>query len=239
MSVIGVISIKGGVGKTTTATNIGAALASSFNQRTLIVDANFSAPNLGLHLGLVNPRYTLHHVLNDEIPATKAIYSHPSGFHILPGSLNNIKVNPYLLRDKIQSLREYYDNIIIDSSPNLNDEILSTIVAADELLVVSSPDYPTLYTTMNAIKVAKQKHTPIIGLVLNRVRNKGYELTNKEIEDITGVPVLAALPEEIKASEALAYSTPVTLYAPRKRLSVQYKKLAGHLIGKKYRGLNL
>jgi len=61
--IIGVISLKGGVGKTTTVANLGASLAKDFNKKVLVVDANFSAPNLGLHLGLVDPKTTIHDVL--------------------------------------------------------------------------------------------------------------------------------------------------------------------------------
>ena len=61
--IIGIISLKGGVGKTSSVANLGAVLASEFNKKVLVVDANFSAPNLGLHLGLVEPKVTIHDVL--------------------------------------------------------------------------------------------------------------------------------------------------------------------------------
>ena len=59
--VIGIISLKGGVGKTSSVANLGAALT-EFGKKVLVVDANFSAPNLGLHLGLTNPEIKLHDV---------------------------------------------------------------------------------------------------------------------------------------------------------------------------------
>lgn len=61
--VIGVISIKGGVGKTTVVSNLGATLAYEFGKKVLVIDANFSAANLGLHLGIVDPEITIHDVL--------------------------------------------------------------------------------------------------------------------------------------------------------------------------------
>ncbi|MFQ5475058.1 MAG: AAA family ATPase, partial [Candidatus Nanoarchaeia archaeon] len=158
--VIGIISIKGGVGKTTTVANLGAVLADEFMKRVLIVDANFSAPNLGLHLGIVQPEVTMHDVLADKAPIRQAVLAHQCGFDVLPSSLIPKKINPYKLKNRLESLRSEYDYILIDSSPTLNEEILSTMIASDALLVVTTPDYPTLSTTMHAIQVAKRKKTP-------------------------------------------------------------------------------
>src|SRR3989338_9909417 len=141
---IGIISLKGGVGKTSSVANLGAALSSEFGKKVLVVDANFSAPNLALHLGLVNPEATIHDVLLDNADAEDAIYEHSSGIHLMPGAYISRKINPFRLKQKISHLKDNYDFIIIDSSPNLNDEMLSTMIASDRLFVVTSPDYPTL-----------------------------------------------------------------------------------------------
>ena len=124
--------------------------------------------------------------------------------------------------------------ILIDSSPNLNEEMLATMIASDELLVVTSLDYPTLSTTMRAVRLAKQRKTPITGLILNRVRNKKFELSIEDIEEAAQVPVLSVLPEDINVLEALAATKPVALYKPRSNASIEYKKLAACLIGEKY-----
>ncbi|MBD3259000.1 AAA family ATPase [Candidatus Woesearchaeota archaeon] len=232
--IIGVISIKGGVGKTTTVSNLGAVFYKEFGKKTLIIDTNFTAPNLALHLGLVDPETTIHDVLRNKADITDAIYEHEFGFHIIPASLLNVKVNPFKLKEKIQKLRNIYDIILLDSSPNLTGDILATMVASDELLVVTSPDYPTLSCSMNAIKVAKSKKAPITGLILNRTRGKHYELSLNDIEDATGVPVLAVLPDDHKVSEALANTIPAALHAPAREVSFEYRKLAAALLGQQF-----
>ena len=233
--IIGIISLKGGVGKTTMVANLGAALATEFKKQVLVIDANFSAPNLGLHLGLVNPEVTLHDVLLNQANLNDAIYEHEGGFHVIPSSFVSRKVSPYGLKQKISYLKDHYDMILIDSSPSLNEEILATMIASDELIVVTNPDYPTLSTTLKAIRLAKQRHTPIVGLVLNRVRHKKFELTVKDIEDAAGVPIIGILPEDLKIPESIYNTKPVCMFKPKSKSSVEFKRLAGFLIGESYK----
>ena len=232
--VIGVIAIKGGVGKTTTVANLGAILSKEFNKNVLVVDANFSAPNLGLHFGITKPEKTIHDVLLDKTTIHSAILSHSDNLHILPADFLSRKVNPFKLKEHINKVKDNYDVILIDSSPTLNEEILSTMVASDELLVVTSPDYPTLSTTLRAVRLAKQKKTPITGLVLNKIRNKKFELTIHDIEDSAETPVLAVLPDDLKILEALSLTKPAAMNFDKSHAVIEYKKLAASLIGEKY-----
>lgn len=238
--VLGVISIKGGVGKTTVVSNLGAVLANRFNRKVLLVDGNMSAPNLALHLGITDPDKTLHDVIYDHAHAGDAVIRSGFGFDVLPSALapgkgHQKRINPYKLHNRLLRLRSDYDFIVIDSSPNLNDEMLSAMIASDELVVVTSPDYPTLSCTMHAVKVAKERKTPIRGLVLNKVRNRKFELSVKEIEDATGVPVLSVIDDDVRVLEALSKAAPASLAAPGKGFSVAYCSLAASLAGEEYK----
>jgi len=232
--IIGIISIKGGVGKTSVVSALGAAIANKFDKKVLLIDGNFSAPNLALHLGLINPDTTIHHVLSSKTSAENAIYKTDHGFHIMPGTLIYEKINPYKLKEKIKSLKEYYDIILIDSSPALNEEILATMIASDELFVVTTPDLVTLSTTLRAIKLAKDRKTPIKGLILNKVFNKSFELSLNEIEEASDCRVLAVLPHEINILEALSNNIPSTLYKQTDS-TYEYIKLAAALIKEDYK----
>ena len=123
--------------------------------------------------------------------------------------------------------------VLLDSSPNLNEEILASMIASDELIVVTTPDHVTLNSTLRAIKVAKDKKVPILGMILNRSYGKDFELDLRDIEEASGTEVLAVIPHDINIVEALAKRTPSTLYKEN-YATTEYKKLAGSLIGKDY-----
>jgi len=201
----------------------------------LVVDANFSAPNLGLHFGITQPKKTLHDVMLKKANIKDAIIEHTPNLHILPSAFLSRKINPFKLKENIDKIKDNYDLILIDSSPALNEEILSTMIASDELLVVTSPDYTTLSTTLRAVRLAKQKKTPITGLILNKVRNKKFELTINDIEGAAETPVLAVLPDDIKILEALSLTKPAAMNFERSNAVIEYKKLAASLIGEEYK----
>jgi MinD-like ATPase involved in chromosome partitioning or flagellar assembly len=231
---VGIIAIKGGVGKTTTTLNLGATLAKEFGKKVLLVDANFSAPNLGLHLGIAEQEKTLHHVLLKRADFKEAIFEYNENLHILPGALIGRKIHPALLKEKLKKIKDKYDIVLLDSSPSLNEEILATMIASDKLLVVTSPDHPTLSATMRAVRLAKQKHTPISGLILNKVKNKKFELSLEEIEEAAETPVIAVLPDDVKMLEALSETKHIADHSPNREIAHEYKKLAACILGEDY-----
>lgn len=231
---IGVLSLKGGVGKTSVVAALGDAIA-GFDKKVLLVDGDLSAPNLGLHLNIIDPEITLHHVLARKANISDSIHQ-LDNFDMIPSSIFcRLNINPLLLKDKIKNLKRKYDVILIDSSPSLGDETLAVMLASDELLVVTTPDYPTLSTTLKAVKLAKQRGSPISGLILNKVYNKNFELSIDHIEKTAEVPIIAVIPHDINILRALSEFTPSTIHKPRSEASIEYKKLGAILIGKKYK----
>lgn len=232
--IIGVLSLKGGVGKTSSVVSLGFCLK-KLGKKVLLVDCNFSAPNLGLHLNLINPQKTLHHVLERSANIDEAIHS-LEHFDIIPSQIfNEPQINPLKLKDHLRSLKNRYDVILLDSSPSLNEETLATILASDELIFVTTPDYPTLGTTLKAVKFAKERGTQISGLILNKVYGKNFELSLDEIERTIDIPILAVIPHDLNFSKSLSLFAPSTGFSPRSKGSVEYKKLAAVLVGEKYR----
>jgi septum site-determining protein MinD len=229
---IGIVSLKGGVGKTSSVVALGDAL-SSFGKKVLLVDANFSAPNLGIHLNLINPENTLHEVLRGEANISKAVVS-LDNFDVLPSAVfNNFEISPLKLRNKLSFLKNKYDYIVIDSSPALNEETLAAMLASDELFVVATPDYPTMAMTLKAIKLAKQRGTKINGLILNKVHGKSFEISSSDVEETLEVPVLAVVPHDLNVLKSLNKFEPLT--KGNSEAGEEYRKLAAALIGEEYK----
>lgn len=234
MKTIGIISLKGGVGKTSTVVALGSAL-SEFGKKVLLVDGNFSSPNLGMHLNVIEPENTLHHVLGRKSNIADATHKLPN-FDLIPASIfADFAVNPLRLKDRIKHLRMKYDNIILDSSPAFNNEMFAVLFASDQILVVTTPDYPTLTSTLKAIKLAREKGIPISGLILNKVYNKNFELSIKDIEYAAEVPVMAVIPHDINISKSLSAFKSITEFRPHSEGAEEYRKLAATLIGEKYK----
>ncbi len=233
-NIVGVISAKGGVGKTTIVANLGVALVSEFGKKVLAVDGNITAPNLGLYLDIVRPPVTLHDVLKNQISITQSIYVHKTGLHVIPGSLGTVEqVNLENLREEIRKVSNRYDFVLIDSAPGLNEEVLAVVNTSDNLLIVTNPSFPTVTTTFKSIKLAKERWVPITGIVLNRVQGK-YELGERDVADALDISNLAVIPEDINVAKAVSQGMTVVDYSPKSPASKEFIKLAADLSGGEY-----
>jgi MinD-like ATPase involved in chromosome partitioning or flagellar assembly len=226
---LGIIAIKGGVGKTTISASLASDLVNHFGKKVLLIDANYSAPNLGLHMDIVEPKKTIHQVLDRKVPIRKAIHN-KFGVDVIPGDyIYNNAINYHKIKDKLKPIKKDYDFIIIDSSPSLNDELLSTMLTSDILFVVTTPDYPTLSCSLKAAKLAKQRGKPIAGIILNKVRDPKFELTLKEIEQATDIPVIAKIPDDKITTRSTFTRIPTSIYHKKCAFSKEISHLSAVL----------
>ncbi|MBM3233120.1 MinD/ParA family protein [Candidatus Pacearchaeota archaeon] len=230
--VIGLIAIKGGVGKTTLASSLSADLANNQGKKVLLIDTNYSAPNLGIHMDLLEPEKTIHDVLAGRTRLESAVHSR-FGVDVIAGRPGaGFEINPLKLRDKISRAKGLYDFIILDGSPSLNEEVLSTIIASNHLFVVTTPDMPTLSCSMQAAQLAKQRGKPVKGIVINKIRDPAYEISLKHIENSLDIPVVARIPDDKAQVRALFTRIPLPIYKKRSKFSREIHNLSAALSGK-------
>ena len=226
--VIAFISIKGGVGKTMVALETASSLANHFGKRVLLVDANFSAPNIGIYLDLA-PDYTLHDSLGG-VPLHNAIYeSH--GFDVIPASMyykGEVDINN--LNKLLSKFRNRYDYIILDSSPNY-EEMKPVIAAAKRIFVVTSPDHVTLETSLKSALLARQHKTPIEGIIVNKIRSPKHEFNIQEIEEIYEIPVIAKIRDSKNVVVAMHEKKPLTVHSPNDHVSKEIHRFSSALCG--------
>lgn len=226
---------KGGVGRTTTAISL--AHVMSKHKKTLLVDANLTTPNVNIHLGAPILRKTLMNVLKNEASIYQAIYTHTSGLRVLPSistvdDLKKIKYNR--LREAIQSLEGEADLIVMDSAAGLGREAISAIEAADEILIITTPDLSAVLDTQKTIQVAHELGKNLLGVVVNKMGEYKHELKINNIEKLLDLPVIGVIPYDNNVKEAFKLKHPVTHTHPNSKASKSYEQLAGLLLGKKY-----
>lgn len=237
--VIVVASAKGGVGKTTTAINLSTALA-SFGRPVTLLDANLSTPNVGIHLGSPVVPSSVHDAVSGKKSIKNCVYQHESGVRVVPGSISISALKnspPQNLGKVIKGLEGTSEIVVVDSAAGLGAEAFSAIDAADEVIVVSTPDLPSVTDALKTIEMTEEKGITVVGVVLNRVRSDKTEMKEDEIAAMLERPVIASIPEDEMIRDSLKKRHPVVFSNPDSNSSVAYKELAAMLIGQKYKVL--
>lgn len=236
--VIGVLSGKGGVGKTTLVSNLGVSLAQE-GKNVAIIDANLTGANLGLHFGLLSYPVSIHDVMNDEALITDAMYKHPSGVDIIPASLSieHIGTEPRNLRGSIDEFLGDKDFVLIDAATGLDRETLNAIDMSDEILIVTHPELPTISDALRTKTIAEKYGKDVIGIVLNRVNRKD-ELNKDNVSSFFELPVIGAIPDDPVVRKSIEAKNPVVLSHPNHRVSQEVRRISSHILGKKYTPMN-
>ncbi|MDR7435779.1 MAG: MinD/ParA family protein [Armatimonadota bacterium] len=174
--VISIGSGKGGVGKTNLAVNLAIALARRGAQ-VVLVDADLGLANVDVVLGL-NPPYTLDHVVRGERTLREVLVGGPLEIQVLPGASGlpeMADLHPakrrYLLQE-LEGLEESTDILLIDAAPGIGRQVLSFLLASDEVLIVTTPE-PTAVTDAYALIKLLYRHPscPEVRLVVNMARD--------------------------------------------------------------------
>jgi septum site-determining protein MinD len=231
-----ILSGKGGVGKTTSAINLGTTM-NAFGKEVIIVDANLTTPNVGLHLGSPIVPTTLNDVLNNKSKPDEAIYEHESGTKILPSSLaiaEMKKINHNRLADVTKRLRKISDYTVIDSSAGLGEEARAAIKSADEVIIITNPEMSAVTDALKAIKLSEQMKKEVLGCVITRHTGSKLDMDLATIRDMLEVPILGIVPEDRAIKESQAMKRPVIHSHPRSKAAKAYHKITRRILGPEY-----
>jgi septum site-determining protein MinD len=231
--IIVINSGKGGVGKTTTAINLGASL-NKLGKEVIIMDANLNTPNIGLQLGAPIVPITLNHVLKGKADIEDAIYEHHSGTKIVPSSLSikeltkfNVKKFPEIT----QKLSELCDYVIIDSAAGFSEEVMAVLDVADEVIIVTNPEMPAVTDALKAVKVARGMGKEINGVIVTRHVDAKYEMPLSSIKSMLESQIIGVIPEDKAVKEALNLRDAVSHTHPRSKVARKYLEIAKKVNG--------
>lgn len=234
--VIVITSGKGGVGKTTTAINLGAAI-NYFGGDVLIIDGNLSTPNIGIHLNSPEVPINLNHVLSKKADVFEAVYEHESGVKIMPSSLaikEFEKIKPEKMKNFKKDFEKVSDYVIVDSAAGLGDEAISALELADELIIVTNPEVPAITDALKAIKVAEQMKKPVLGIIVTKVRKDEIEMHPESVKEMLEENILGMVPEDMSVKRSLNLKDAVVHTHPKSNAARAYKEIAAKLLEVEY-----
>jgi len=235
---IGIVSGKGGVGKTTVVTNLGTVLAGKYQKNTTVIDCNVTASHLSMHFGAYLLPFTLNNVLKDEASIEQAMYKHNTGVKVVPASLNLSDltgIDISILGNKLKNMFSDDDYVLLDTAPGFGKEAVSATKACNEALIVTTPDIPSITDVVRGKAVLEELNIKPLGIIVNKVTGRKFELTNREIMQLTDLPTLARIPYDEKFLESLAVKTPLIMYDEKCKASVEFFRLASILTGEVYK----
>lgn len=249
--ILAIINQKGGVGKSTTAVNLAAALG-AMNKEVLLVDLDPQGnATSGYGIDKRELDGCVYDVLLGETPVEEVILACVGkGVDVLPSTINlagaevelvNEMARENRLKSALGSLRGRYDYILIDCPPSLGLLTINALVAADKLLVPIQCEFyalegvTKLLDSMNRVKKMLNPSLDIFGIVMTMYDSR-TNLSNQvvnEVRSFFGKTVFETMiPRTVKLSEAPSYGQPIIEYAPDNKGTEAYNELAREVIAR-------
>jgi septum site-determining protein MinD len=229
--VYAVVSAKGGVGKTTTTTNLAAALAAS-GADVAVVDGDLGMANLAGSLGVDSSGATLHDVLAGEAELDEATREGPHGMAVVPGSPDLdafARADPEGLEAVLSELGGSHDYVLLDTGAGLSNDTVVPLTYVDEALLVSTTGRDALGDTEKTRQVAERLDVPVAGVVVTRANPD--DPGTGPVESTLDATVLAAIPRADVVRDAGDAGEPLTTFAPGSTAASAYRALAADLTG--------
>jgi septum site-determining protein MinD len=230
---VAIVSAKGGTGKTTLSVNLGSALK-HYGRDLILVDGNLRNPNITIHLGLAALPNTINDVMNTNGKITDAVYRHHTGLKIIPASIaiHELKnLDTLKFKKHLSKLKNVCEIVLIDTPPGMTDEHFDLLDMTDEILIVTHPELPALTDTLRLIKLADKAGYNIIGVIVNSIHSKRFEVHRENIEHLLEKPVIAEIPFDMSIKESIRQNIPIVRHKPNSKASKEIYRLASMLIG--------
>lgn len=244
--VIVITSGKGGVGKTTSSANLGAALAMQ-NQRTLLIDTDIGLRNLDVVMGLENRIvYDLVDVIEGNCKVKQAIIKDKrnDNLHLLPAAQSRDKnaISPEQMKALINTLKEEFDYILVDCPAGIEQGFKNAISAAEEAYVVTTPEISAVRDADRIIGLLEANEIKAPRLIVNRLKmnmvKDGNMLSVEDVTDILGIQPIGIVPDDENIVISTNKGEPL-VYKGESLAAKAYQNIANRTLGREVEFLDL